>query len=177
MLFATTMFFRLDAVKYRVAELVSEKLHDGLGLPLQLGAVAFDFPNAISIDSMLVLDMNGDTALSIPRVSANFDVVPFLKDGALRIHNVTLCGPDVRLSREAPDSSLNIQVRLDKFASSDTNSTTAVPDLRVNQLQLYDGRVSYEVRSAEHTVAFNAEHILVEICRPISRCVHWIAIR
>ena len=162
MLFATTMFFRLDAVKYRVAEFVSEKLNDGLGLPLQLGAVAFDFPNAISIDSLLVLDMNGDTALSIPRVSANFDVVPFLKDGALRIHNVSLCEPDVRLSREAPDSSLNIQFILDKFASSDTTSTTAVPDLRVNQLQLYDGRVSYDVHSAEHTVAFNAEHILVE---------------
>ena len=29
MLFATTMFFRLDAVKYRVAEFVSEKLNDG----------------------------------------------------------------------------------------------------------------------------------------------------
>ena len=69
-----------------------------------------------------------------------------LIEEALHINTLAFEAPDVRLSRNTKDSALNVQFILDNLNKESKESNTS---LRINQLLVYDGRFSYDVKDEE----------------------------
>ena len=152
---------RFDAIQHRLAGYISDKLINELKLPLQAGKIEINFPNSFSIDSLLLKDMVDDTLAYIPRVSANFELMPLIRKGDISIHTVKLAEPDIRITRITPDEPLNLQFLIDKFSSNDTTESVT-PNIRIRQIHLYDGRVSYDVLSEPESEKFTPSHINID---------------
>ncbi len=152
---------RFDAIQHRLASYISDKLINELKLPLQVGKIEINFPNNLSIDSLLLKDMVDDTLVYIPRVSASFELMPLIRKGDISIHTVKLAEPDIRITRVTPDEPLNLQFLIDKFSSNDTTESVT-PNIRIRQIHLYDGRASYNVLSEPESEKFTPSHINID---------------
>lgn len=148
----------LDAVQRRLASIVSNELKNNIQIPFEVSSININFPNKLTIDSILINDLIGDTIASIPRISASFDIIPFIRKGNIKIHTIKLSAPDIRLSREDSLSPLNIQFILDKLSTSDSTSGKT-PDIHINQIHIYDGHISYHVLSEEEKDNFDPSNI------------------
>ena len=152
---------RFDAIQHRLAGYISDKLINELKLPLQAGKIEINFPNNFSIDSLLLKDMVDDTLIYVPRLSANFELMPLIRKGDINIHTVKLAEPDIRITRVTPDEPLNLQFLIDKFSSNDTTESVT-PNIRIRQIHLYDGHVSYNVLSEPESEQFTTSHINID---------------
>ena len=150
---------RLDAVQRRLAFIVSNELKKNIQIPFETASVNIGFPNKLTIDSILINDLSGDTLASIPRISANFDIIPFIRKGKIKIHTVTLSTPDIRLSRKDNETPLNLQFIIDRLSTNDSTANNSIPDIRINQIHIYDGHISYHVLSEQKKESFDPSHI------------------
>ena len=96
---------------------------------------------------VVVFDQNGDTVISAKRAMASIEPLKLI-DGALHINTLAFEAPEVRLSRTAKESPLNIQFILDNLNKDNSKSNNT--SLRINQLLVYDGSFSYDVMSESH---------------------------
>ena len=158
---APVAILRFDAVQHRLASFVSDKLKSSIDIPFEAASIDVCFPNKLTIDSILVKDIVGDTIASIPRLATSFDIIPLIRKGEVKVHTVTLSEPDIRLSRADSVAPLNIQFIIDKFSSKDS-SESVTPDIYINQIHIYDGRVSYNVLSAPQKESFDPSHINID---------------
>lgn len=158
---AIAITLRIDAVERRLALFISETLVNKADIPLKMGAVKVKFPNKLSIDSILLKDQRSDTLLNIPHLSASFELIPLLKDGDIRINTLLLSEPDARVWRETADSEANFQFIIDRLASKDTTESAPLPNIRVSQVQIHDGRISYDVLSSPAKETFDASHLSI----------------
>ncbi len=126
-----------------------------------MGDIEVKFPNRVSISSILLRDLNNDTLICIPRISANFELIPLLKDNDIRVNTLLLSQPDIRLSRQSADSALNIQFVADILSSKDSTESAPLPDIRINQVQIHDGKISYDILDAPRTDKFDTSHISI----------------
>ncbi len=116
--------------------------------------------NKIDINDILLKDLSGDTLSSIKRLTVHFSPLHLLRD-EVRINTVTLERPHFNITRERPDTAANIQFLLDIFASNDSTPATPLPHIKVGQLHIYDGSLSYNVMSepAAQDGTFTPAHI------------------
>ncbi len=159
---APAAILRIDAVQRRVASVVSNKLKNSIQIPFETASINISFPNKLTIDSILINDLSGDTLASIPRISANFDPIPFIRRGEVKVHTVTLSAPDIRLSRKDSISPLNLQFIIDKLSSNDSTESSGIPNIHINQIHIYDGQISYHVHSKEQKEHFDPAHIEIK---------------
>ena len=150
---------RIDAVQRRLAFIVSDKLRTNINIPFETTSINITFPNRLTIDSILVKDLAGDTLASIPQLSTSFDIIPFIRKGEIKVHTVTLSAPDIRLSREDSISPLNMQFIIDRLSSNDSTKSSSTPDIHINQIHIFDGHISYHVLSEQQQEAFDPSHI------------------
>ncbi len=153
---------RFDAVQRRLATIVSDKLINNIQIPFEATSVNISFPNKLTIDSILVKDLAGDTLASIPRISTSFDIIPFIRKNEIKIHTATLSAPDIRLSRADSVSPLNLQFIIDKLSSNDTTESKGIPNIHINQIHIYDGKISYDVLSEEKKEGLDPSHIEIK---------------
>ena len=130
-----------------------------------MGTVNIKLPNRLSIDSVLLKDLQDDTLISIPRISASFELLPLLTNGDIMINTLLLSQPDVRLWRESADSAMNIQFVIDLLSSKDTTESAPLPHIKISQVQIHDGQISYDVLSQPSKEEFDASHISVSNLR------------
>lgn len=146
-IYASSLLLRIDTIQQQVANRIADKIHSLSNLPLRLGAIKVRHFNKIEIDDILLDDLKGDTMISIDRLTLNISPLHLLRN-EIRINTATLARPDIRIYKERPDSATNIQFLLDMFASNDTTTSAQIPDIKINQLQIYDGAASYHLLSA-----------------------------
>lgn len=152
------MLLRLDAVQHRAALRLTDWLAQN-GLPIEVGALQVQHMNKIVLRDIHVITPHNDTAVSIPRITAHLSPFYMLK-GEVRVNTLLIKEPAVRLWREREDTPLNIQALLDSIAGDGTSSDSPLPDIRINQVQLYDGRFTYDITSAPQTTPlFDPLHI------------------
>lgn len=135
---------RLDVVKHRLASCVSDEL-TAYGIPLEIGEIEVRSINDVRLKNVLLLDLSGDTIMYADEARAYLQTEKLLK-GEVRVNTLVFAAPDIRLSRETPDSDLNIQFIVDILNNNKKDEPSKL-DLRINQLLLYDGRLSYDVFS------------------------------
>lgn len=155
------MLLRIDAIQHRIAGVVSDIIHENSDLPLKLGSVTVRHFDKIEIEDILLNDLAGDTLASIEKTTVNLSLWHLLHD-KFRINTVTLAHPDIRINREHGDAKTNIELLLARFASNDSTQNP-LPDIRINQLHIYDGCFRYDVLSTEkpRKGRFSPEHIAV----------------
>ena len=141
-----------------MASYVSNELNNNIRIPFEATSIDICFPNQLTIDSILIKDIIGDTLASIPRLSASFDIIPFIRKGEVKIHTVKLSEPDIRLSREDSISPLNLQFIIDRLSKKDSTESKT-PDIHINQIHIHDGHISYHVLSSPTKESFDPSHI------------------
>ena len=81
--------------------------------------------------------------------------------GDLQIYTLAFAAPDIHLSRETPDSPLNIQFIIDEL-SKEKKEEKRESKLRINQLIIYDGKFSYDILSEKYLAdRFDPNHIAI----------------
>ena len=151
---------RLGYVKSRLASYVSGEIAGKYGVPLDVEEVEVRSLNDMRLRNVVLRDIDGDTIVYANEVRAYLQTARLLK-GEIRVNTVALAAPDVRLSRTAPGEALNIQFLID-LLSRDKEKEKSNVDLRINQVLIYDGRLSYDVLGNERvSEGFDPEHISV----------------
>lgn len=159
-MYTSSLLLRIDAIQQYVAERVSEGIRNYGKLPLEIGSVRVRHLNKIEINDILLNDQQGDTMACVKKLTLHVSPQRLLRE-QIRVNTITLAKPDIRIYRESPDSCTNLQFILDLFASNDTTESI-IPETRINQLQIYDGKVTYDIRSKEpSSKSFDPGHIAV----------------
>ncbi len=161
-IYGISLLLRLDAVQRRAAYYVSKTILELGELPLSIGAVQVQHMNKVVLKELCLTDERGDTAVHIPKITAHLSPLHMLK-GDIRINTLMIGSPTVKLYRKSVDSPLNIQFILDKLATDSTKEKSRLPEIRINQIQLYDGRASYDVENeGRQEGVFSPHHINIE---------------
>lgn len=161
-IYATSLLLRLESVQHRAAYYVTRAINDLSDLPVSIGSVQVQHMNKVVLKSICITDQRGDTAINIPKITAHLSPLHMLK-GNIRVNTLMIGRPSVKLYRTNEESPLNIQFILDRLAGDSTNKQSPLPDIRINQIQLYDGYASYDVESSKkETVGFSPQHIEVK---------------
>ena len=154
------MSMRLGYVKSQLASYVSAEITGKYGVPLDVDEVEVRGLNDVRLRNVVLRDIDGDTIVSAIEARVYLQTARLLK-GEIRVNTVALAAPDVRLNRPAPGEALNIQFLVDML-SRDKGKEKSRIDLRINQLLIYDGCLSYDVLSkARENAGFDPEHISV----------------
>lgn len=161
------MSLRLDVVQHRLASWVSDMVTEDYGVPLDVETVDIRGINDIRLKGVLIRDLDGDTLICADEARAYLRT-PELFSGKVRVNTLSIAAPDIRICRLTPDSPLNIQFLIDIIKGDKKEKSN--PDLRINQISIYDGRVSYDVLSeAPDTAGLDPNHIAVEdLCCNVS---------
>ncbi len=153
---------RLDAVQHRVAGFVNTLVQETKELPLNIGSIQVQHLNKVVLKEIFITDEKGDTALSIPKITAHLSPLHLLK-GDIKINTLMIGCPNLILNREREGAPLNIQFILDKLASDSTKESKSLPDIRINHIQIYDGVVRYDIiEHKEKGDIFDPSHIAIE---------------
>ena len=141
-----TALLRLDSVKYRLASFVTGEISSLLNTPVTIRSIEIKNFNEVTLEEVLLLDRESDTLIYARKAMASLEPSSLL-NGAVSINTLAFEAPLIRLSRPTPDEPANIQFILDNISKDSTEKDT---DLRINQLLVYDGKFSYDVKSEEH---------------------------
>ncbi len=160
-LYGASLLLRVDAVQQRAADCVTTIIQKAGDLPISIGSIQVQHLNKIVIKNSYITDEAGDTALSIPKITAHLSPLHMLK-GDIRVNTLIIGNPAVKLYREKVDSPLNIQFFLDKLSSNKGSKSNDLPDIRINQIQIYEGSFAYDVREKERKPLFDPAHIAVQ---------------
>ncbi|MBR3883191.1 MAG: translocation/assembly module TamB domain-containing protein [Bacteroidaceae bacterium] len=156
------MLLRIDAIQHSVAERITHEIDKGIHLPLQMGSIKVRHFNKLEINDILLNDQKGDTMICVDKITLHISPLQLLRK-KIRINTITLAEPDIRIHRESHDSKANIDFLLELFAGNDSTPKKEIPELKINQLQIYDGKVSYDVLSEkeEDFAIFDNNHIAI----------------
>ncbi len=117
--------------------------------------------NRVTLRQVVVYDQQADTLLFADRIGANFDWIP-LTQGQLSFSAIQLMGFDLRLSQEAPDSSLNLQFIIDKLKRKDPDAPRKPIHLALKNIFLRRGSFSYDQHWVPKRDRFSKSHIKID---------------
>ncbi len=158
-------------VQDKLRGLASRELSALTGAPVTIGAVNIHpFSRLELTDIALVNPVEAsDTMLAVRQVSARFELYHFLRTGRIIVDYALLEGIDARLSRPAPGAPLNISPVIEALKGDGKKKEPARFDLRISNVAVLDGRLTYDVLSVppreapepETLPAFDPSHISV----------------
>ncbi|MBQ7878979.1 MAG: translocation/assembly module TamB [Bacteroidaceae bacterium] len=150
---------RIDSIQQRVADYVEQAISENINIPLRMGTVSVRHLDKIEIEDVLLEDLTGDTLAYIDKLTAHISTLHLLQS-KIKINTIILARPEIRITRPTPEAETNIGFIMDLLAGNNTASAGTIPDIRANQIQIYDGKFNYDVLSASHNKeAFSPEHI------------------
>lgn len=159
----------IPAVQNRIRSVAESELSELLGAPVSIGNVGIRPFSRLDIQDVALTNPvePSDTMASIHGISARIELYHFLRTGRIIIDYALLEGVDVRIRRATADSPLNIQPVLDALKGDGKKKEGARFDLRISNVALLDGALSYDVESAPRKYAggedsipvFDASHI------------------
>lgn len=154
---------RVDAVQHRLAARVTEWIQGASNLPLKIGSVRVKHLNKIEISDILLNDLEGDTLACIEKITAHVSPLHLLRN-RIRVNSIMLASPTFRIRRVDSQTPTNAQFLFDLLAGNDTTPSSAMPNIRINQLHMYDGRFSYHVGEipALKSDRFSPQHIEID---------------
>lgn len=141
-------------------DLIVEELKNKIGSDLGVGRLHFQPFNTIELDSLYLYDLSKEKILVAERVSAGIDLFSLLK-GELVITSAWLTDFEVYLSKETPESPLNIQYVIDAFKSKEERPKSKI-NFVLNALNISNGKLNYDLKSApEKNDKFDVNHIAI----------------
>lgn len=119
--------------------------------------------NKIEISDVLLNDLAGDTLASIEKISAHISPLHLLRN-KVRINSVMLARPNINIYKNDSLAPANIQFLLDILAGDKETPPTSLPNIRVNQLHIYEGKFCYRetFRPADDSNLFSPANTVFE---------------
>jgi hypothetical protein len=140
----------MPPVQQRIVSLALRELRQLTGTNISIEHLSFRPFNRLIAENICIEDLQGNTLLSVGRLSARFDLFGLI-DRRLPVRRIALKDFDVRLKRDSATSQLNVQFLIDAFASKDTTAPTARrTTVAIERIELSGGRFSYEDTGGVH---------------------------
>ena len=149
----------LPSVQKHICHIGERELTQLLGANVSIGSVNISPFNKLAANDVTVEVAPGDTALRVKRLGAGIMLGKLIFDGRVVISFAELIGVDARLSRDSSSAPLNIQPIIDRLNPPKDDDNPTFYDLRINNIVIRQGAVSYDVINAERkpgrTLDFN----------------------
>lgn len=150
---------RLDAVQRRLAVYIAESIVSEYSIPIDIQRLEVRNLDELLLKEVVIKGTDGDTIINAAEATAHISVFDLL-DNKLSINTITFAKPQIRLSRETPEGELNIQFIIDNITSKQDKKEKKGFSLSINQLIVYDGRFTYDIKSlAQKNDRFDSNHI------------------
>jgi hypothetical protein len=140
---------QIPYIQRKISAHLSGYLEKKLGTEIHVEDFELKPFNKLVLKNVFMNDQSGDTLFTAKRISAGFDLIPLFRK-KFRFHSVQLFTFNLRLSRETPDSPLNIQYIIDAF-QSDEKEENATVEVKIKKLNLRLGNLTYRVKTSEPT--------------------------
>lgn len=150
---------RLDALQRRLAAYIAESIVSEYNIPISIQRLEVRNLDELLLKEVAIKGNDGDTIINAAEATAHISVLDLL-DNKLSINTITFAEPQIRLSRETPEGELNIQFIIDNIANKQSNKEKKGFSLSINQLIVYDGKFTYDIKSlAQKGDRFDSNHI------------------
>lgn len=131
-----------------------------LGTEVTIDRVGFSPFARIRVDGVRVADDNGNPAARIDALEGRLEVADLIRSGKIIIDYVYIEGMKASLWRDSVGAPLNIEGIIKRLSKKDDTKPAASIELRINNVELSDCAVSYEVLDSPATPGrFNPAHI------------------
>lgn len=141
-------------------ELIVNELTNKLDTKLGIGRLYFRPFNTVALDSLYVLDKQGEKILLADNVSASIDLFELMKQNIV-ISSARLSDFEAHISKQSNDSTLNIQFIIDAFQSKDDKPKAKI-ELKLNAINISSGQFYYDVLDEPKISGkFDKNHIAV----------------
>jgi hypothetical protein len=147
----------------KLCEIAEEQLSELLATDVEIGRVMLHPFNRISINDVKAKDSYGQTALTVDKIDAAFELRHFLTTGHTIIDYALIDGMNMRLYKETPDSPLNIADIIERLKSDKDDDNKSNITLKINTIVLLNSSLSYDVLSEPNKAVgtFDKNHISV----------------
>lgn len=144
--------------RLRVAS--EQVLHSLLGTEAEVEAVEFTPFSRIRLKNVSVAGDDMQRCLSVGEIEVRLELLDLLLAHRVIVDYVSVDGLQLTLSRDDPDSPLNIAGIIQRFASKPKKEAKSF-DVRVNSFSISNSSLSYDVRSLPpvHGGVFDTNHI------------------
>lgn len=134
-------FLQLPKVQTFAAQKAAKYLSSELNVEVTLSHLEIDFWNELILKNVYVEDLNDDTLIYVGELDVTISELDFFeKEVDFSIHLTELNGKTYILQG---DSVFNLQFLLDYFGSSDTSSANCDWELRLEGVQISEGKYSF----------------------------------
>ena len=143
-----------EKTSHQIASYLTKKLQT----EVHIRQIELEFFNKLILRDVHFEDLSGEVLFQAKRIAAGFEFAPLLRN-KWRFNSVQLFTFNLNLSKETDDSPLNIKYIIDAFVKQDTVKTKPNVDLRIKNLSLRSGSLSFRVKDKVETPGiFNPEH-------------------
>lgn len=143
----------------RLAAYIAESIVSEYNIPISIQRLEVRNLDELLLKEVAIKGNDGDTIINAAEATAHISVLDLL-DNKLSINTITFAEPQIRLSRETPEGELNIQFIIDNIANKQSNKEKKGFSLSINQLIVYDGKFTYDIKSlAQKGDRFDSNHI------------------
>ena len=152
----------IPAIQQKIISFTVNELHEQLGIDVTIEKVGIKFFNKIVLENLYLEDQSGEKLLEARRIAAGFNLLELFSK-KLSFTTVQLFGINLHLTKETPESPLNLQFLIDALSSNDSTKTDFPFILRFNSVLLQKGNISYDLKSApESPGRLNVNHLKIK---------------
>lgn len=135
----------MDSVQNNIRDIGEKELSTLLGAEVKIGSINIQPFNKLSMRNVDVIVAPGDTALHVDRLGAGVLLYRLIANKRLIFSHAEIIGLNGRVYRDSIGAPLNIQPIIDKLSPKDKNKPPTKYDVRINNIVIRRGRVSYDV--------------------------------
>lgn len=144
-------------------KLFTEDLSKLLGTEVSLENATVDIFNQVTLDNLLIKDLQKDTLFYARRAMVSFDLLPLIQK-KLQIHTLSLIDFDLNLNKKDSLSDSNFQFILDIIAPKDKdNNRQIIDNFNINSIFLRSGTIAYDNESEKRNDDFfDPNHLFLD---------------
>lgn len=135
----------MDSVQNKIRDIGEKELSSLLGADVKIGSINIQPFNKLSMRDVNVIVQPGDTALHVDRLGAGVLMYRLVANRRLIFSHAEIIGLDGKLHRDSVGAPLNIQPIIDKLSPKDKTKPPTLYDLRINNIVIRRGSVSYDI--------------------------------
>ena len=151
----TGILLQFPAIQTQAVRFLTDQIEAKTQHKISIKSIDISWFDQASIDSIAMLDVQGNRLFEISRVEMDFDLFSLLfNDGIIHQNHIELFEPAALLTFiETPDSltALNINYFIQAFQLNSKNKSKNSFELVIDQLTVHNGRFRYENQFAQHT--------------------------
>ncbi len=137
------LFLTLPPCQKWLGAKVAQALSEQVGSKVEVGRIQLGLTGRLIIDEVLVHDLQGKEMLKVARAGAKLNMLSFLRNGDIHIHNALLFGAHAHLYQQQPESLPNFQFLIDAFKSNNEEKKP-LPHISISSILVRHASVSYD---------------------------------